>query len=173
MTSFDLGLLLVRGPLGLLLAAHGLQKLFGWFGGAGLVPTADMFAGMGYRNGKLMAALAGLGEVAAGLGLALGLFTPLAGAAAIGVMVNAAAAHWPAGLWSYNGGYEYPLVVATMAGGLAWHGPGTISVDALAGFAHPGPWWGIGAIAAGLVSATAVLASRRKPSPVATASASH
>lgn len=170
MTSFDLGLLLVRGPLGLLLAAHGLQKLFGWFDGGGLGATADTFAGVGYRNAKLMAVLAGLGELAAGLGLALGLLTPLAGAAAIGVMVNAAAAHWPAGLWSYNGGYEYPLVVATVAAGLAWHGPGTIAVDALAGFAHPGPWWGLGAIAAGLVSAVAVLATRRKPSPTTAAS---
>jgi putative oxidoreductase len=159
----DLGLLLIRLPAGLLLAAHGAQKLFGWFGGGGPEGAGQMFESVGYRNGKTMAMLAGATEVAAGLGIAFGLFTPLAAAGVIGVMANAAVAvHLKAGLWSHKGGYEYPLVLATLAAGLAFQGPGALSLDAAAGIELTGLGWGIGAVALGLVAAVAVLASRRQ-----------
>lgn len=157
----DLGLVLLRVPAALLLMGHGLQKLFGWFGGDGPTGTGEGFRALGYRRGKEMAVVAGLVEVAAGAGLALGLLTPLAAAAAIGTMVNAAvSAHGKAGLWAQNGGYEYPLVLATLAAGLAMHGPGSLSIDALFGFATTGLWWGLGTIALGLVAAVLALSGR-------------
>ena len=69
----DIAFLIVRLILGLGLAAHGAQKLFGWFGGHGLAGTGGFFEGLGFRPGKLFALMAGLGEMAGGLLTALGL----------------------------------------------------------------------------------------------------
>ncbi|MFE0020343.1 DoxX family protein [Amycolatopsis sp. NPDC059021] len=160
----DLGLALLRVPAGLLLMGHGAQKLFGWFGGDGPEGSGKGLESLGYRHGKAMAILAGLVEIAAGAGLALGLLTPLAAAATIGTMVNAAvSAHGSNGLWAQNGGYEYPLVIGTLAAGLAMHGPGKVSIDGLFGFAETGFWWGIGAIVLGVLAAAGALGGRRKP----------
>ncbi|MQA08708.1 MAG: DoxX family membrane protein [Pseudonocardiaceae bacterium] len=165
---FDLGLLILRAPAGLLLAGHGAQKLFGWFGGDGPAVTGQGFESLGYRHGKAMAVVAGLTELAAGLGIGVGLLTPFAAAGVIGTMLNAAvAAHGKAGLWAQNGGYEYPLVLAAMAAGLAMHGPGGVSFDAAFGLEIAGVWWGVGAVLVGVLAASAVLSTRRQPSRLA------
>ncbi|WP_028922772.1 DoxX family protein [Pseudonocardia acaciae] len=166
MIDVDLGMLLLRAPVGLLLAGHGVQKLFGWFGGDGPAATGEAFESLGYRHGRAMAVVAGLTEVGAGLGLAAGLLTPLAAAGVIGVMANAAvSAHGRAGLWAQHGGYEYPLVVASVAAGVALHGPGAFSVDGVVGLADGGLGPGLGAIGLGVLSAVAVLATRREVAP--------
>lgn len=77
----DIGLLLLRSAIGLTLAAHGAQKLFGWFGGAGLNGTAGFMESLGFRPGRRQARMAGLVEAGGGLLLALGLLTPVAAAA--------------------------------------------------------------------------------------------
>lgn len=162
-----LGLLLLRVPAGLLLAGHGSQKVFGWFGGGGPAGTGPMFESLGYRRGKTMALLAGLTELAAGIALALGLLTPLAAAAIIGVMINAiVTVHWKAGVWSQNGGYEYPLVLTAIAAGLAFYGAGPWSIDATFDFGRTGAWWGIGAVALGIASAALILSGRRQQTAV-------
>ncbi|SDS04784.1 putative oxidoreductase [Brevibacterium sandarakinum] len=158
----DIGLLMIRLVVGLLLAGHGTQKLFGWFGGAGPAETGRQFAAMGYRSGRAMAVLAGLSELGAGCALAVGVATPLATAAVVGVMVNAAvAAHGKNGLWADNGGYEYALVIGVVAVGIATHGPGDFSVDALVGMTKTGWAWGLGVAVLGAASATIVLLSRQ------------
>src|SRR5581483_6774333 len=92
--AYDIGLLVLRVGLGLTIASHGAQKLFGWFGGAGIKGTGAFFT-------------------AAGLGLALGLLTPLAGAAVFGAMVNAIAVDWQGGFLATKGtGWEYPFAIA-------------------------------------------------------------
>ena len=58
----DAGLLLARMVLGLLMAAHGAQKLFGWFGGYGLAGTGGFFESLGFRPGRFFAAAAGFTE---------------------------------------------------------------------------------------------------------------
>src|SRR5438034_9229732 len=68
----DLGLLLIRVVLGLIFAAHGAQKLFGWFGGYGLAGTGGFMESLGFRPGKTFAAEAALGEFVGGLLFALG-----------------------------------------------------------------------------------------------------
>ncbi|MGW7793951.1 DoxX family membrane protein, partial [Streptomyces tricolor] len=128
-TAADCGLLLLRLTFGLLMAAHGAQKLFGLFGGDGLTATGKGFEALGYRPGTLFAVLGGLSELLGGLGLALGLLTPLAAAALIGVMINAmvtvTGAH---GLWDTDGGVEYNVAIAVVALAVAAIGPGRLAV---------------------------------------------
>ncbi|KUL38914.1 DoxX family protein [Streptomyces sp. NRRL F-4489] len=139
------------------MAGHGSQKLFGILGGRGLTRTADGFAALGYHPGKLFALIGGLSEFLGGLGLALGLLTPLAAAALIGVMINAmvtvTAAH---GLWDTDGGVEYSVCIAVVALAVAAIGPGRLSVDRFF------PWraggWPGAAVAAGLGGITAAIA---------------
>lgn len=157
----DVGLLLLRLLVGLLVAGHGAQKLVGWFGGAGLGPVSQFFASRGYPRPRAAAVLAGTSEVGGGLLLAAGLFTPFAGAVVIGTMINAVAVHWGNGLWSAKGGFEYPLVLAGNAAALAFTGAGRLSLDDVLGLSLSGAGWGLPALAVGLGSGLAVLESRR------------
>lgn len=174
--STSLALLLLRVVIGLLFVGHGTQKLLGWFGGHGLEGTGGFMASLGYRPGRLHAFAAGMAEAGGGALLALGLFTPLAVAALIGVMVNAiGSAHWDNGLWVTNGGFEYPLVLCAAFAAVGLVGPGSYSVDRalerLNGTWHVwGLGWGLVAIAVGLCSGALLLATREKP-PTATAEA--
>jgi putative oxidoreductase len=128
----DAGLLLVRVVLGLVMAAHGAQKLFGWFGGYGLAGTGGFFEGLGFRPGKFFAAAAGATEIAGGLLLALGLFGPLGPALIISVMVVAmVTVHWSHGLFAQDNGIELPLLYSVTVAGIALIGYGAYSLDAL------------------------------------------
>ncbi|MEU9113049.1 DoxX family protein [Streptomyces sp. NPDC048483] len=128
--GYDIGLLLLRIALGLTMAVHGTQKLFGWFGGAGLEGTGQFFALSGYPSGRTMALVAGLSEVLGGLGLAIGLLTPLAGAAVVGTMINALAVKWGGGFFAPKG-VEYELLLTAGAAALALTGPGRYAADRL------------------------------------------
>ena len=156
----DAGLLVLRIVVGLLLVGHGTQKLFGWFGGGGLTGTAWFFRSRGYRPPRLMARLAGTAELAGGAALAVGLMTPLAAAMVIGTMLNAAVIHWRNGLWAVDNGYEYPLVVGTVAVTLGFTGAGATSLDARLGLGVAGIEAGLFAVALGLAAGSAVLLSR-------------
>jgi putative oxidoreductase len=125
----DLGLLLLRLGTGGVLAAHGTQKLFGWFGGHGIEGTGAFMESVGYAPGKASARAAGLAESGGGALLALGLATPAAGAAAAGAMAGAAAVHTPNGFFNTSGGYEYAATLGLAAAGLAIAGPGRLSLD--------------------------------------------
>jgi len=160
------GLFFLRLFLGVLLFAHGTQKLFGWFGGHGPEGTGGFFEQVGHRPGRQMAILAGLSEAGGGTLLVLGLVTPLASAIAIGVMVTAAVSvHGSNGLWATNGGYELPLTNAVIAGALAFTGAGTFSFDHAIGLELHGWAWGIGAVALGLIGAGIQLARRENVLP--------
>lgn len=126
------GLLIIRLVIGLLFAAHGAQKLFGWFGGHGLKGTADFFESIGVKPGILMAVLAGGGEFVGGLLFAAGLWTEFASALIIITMIGAIVkVHGKKGLWATSGGFEYNLVLIAIALGVALTGAGEYSLDAL------------------------------------------
>ena len=159
----DAGLLIVRLVFGSLMAAHGSQKLFGWFGGYGLTGTGGFFEGLGFRPGRLFAAIAGLAETFGGLLFALGFLEPIAAMAIISVMVVAiGSVHWGNGLFAATNGIEVPLLYASAAAALALTGPGNYSFDAISGLV---PVWTLTlkllAVAAGVTGGLANLISRR------------
>jgi putative oxidoreductase len=160
------GLLLLRLIFGLVMAAHGAQKLFGWFGGYGIAGTGGFFETIGFRPGKLFAALAGLGEFGGGLLLALGFLGPVGGALILSVMIVATVTvHLGKGLFATSGGIEVPLLYAAAATALALTGPGRYSLDAILGLTTTEPLALI-AIGIGIIGAFANLALRRPPAPV-------
>jgi putative oxidoreductase len=159
------GLLFLRVVVGLSLAAHGAQKLFGWFGGGGPRGTAGFFGGLGFRPPLAMALIAGLSE-ATGLAFALGFLTPFAALAMASVMVVAVGSvHWRNGFWVGNGGFEYNLVLWTAATAVAATGPGRFSIDRALGWdgGLSGVWWGVGVLVASIAGGLLVVSTRQTP----------
>ena len=158
----DIGLLLLRLTVGLTLAAHGAQKLFGWFGGPGLDGTGQFFEMIGFLPGRRHALMAGLAETAGGLFLALGLLTPVASALLLSVMIAAAVTvHIKKGFFAQNGGYESTLVLGVAAITVAFTGPGSLSLDALFGHYLSGKFWGVAALVVAVLGAVVELVQRR------------
>ncbi|MEV4918982.1 DoxX family protein [Streptomyces tirandamycinicus] len=157
----DAGVLLLRLAVGLVLAGHGAQKLFGWFDGPGLDAAGRGFSQLGWDPGVVFAGLAGVAELLGGLGLAVGLLTPLSAAACVGVMVDAMAVAPVIDLWSAAGtAFVYPMVLAVGALTVAAVGPLRLSLDARFPW-RDGGWVPAGvALVLGLVGAFVVLALR-------------
>jgi putative oxidoreductase len=132
----DAGLLLARLVIGPLMAAHGTQKLFGWFGGYGLTGTGGFFEGLGFRPGRFFAAAAAAAEITSGVLLTLGLLGPFGPALMISVMVVAAVSvHWP-NVFAQSNGIEVPLLYGTTAAALALTGFGAYSLDNVLGLSQ-------------------------------------
>ncbi len=167
--SEDWGLLLVRVIVGGLLAGHGAQKLFGWFGGYGFSGTRDFFGGvLRLRPAGFWTALAIAAELGGGLLFALGLLNPLGALGIVGAMLMALIlAHWPR-LWVTENGIEYPLVLLTVALAIAITGPGAYSLDAALGLTLPAPATLLVGLAATLGGAALALATRTRPAVDAT-----
>ena len=133
-TSTDTGLdtLPLRVGAGVIFAAHGAQKLFGWFGGYGLEGTAGWMASIGLEPGLPMAAMAGSAEFFGGLLLIVGLLVrPAALLLAITMLVAIVTAHLPNGLFMSNNGYEFGLALLVISVGLVFRGAGSLSADHL------------------------------------------
>jgi len=162
----DAGLLIARVVVGLLMAAHGSQKLFGWFGGYGLAGTGGFFESIGFRPGRLFAAAAGFTEFAGGLLLALGLLGPLGPAMIVSVMVVAmATVHWQHGVFAQSNGIELPLIYSVAAVAIAAVGNGAYSLDSALGLSWSAEvvWIALGLGVAGGLANLAV----RKTAPAA------
>jgi putative oxidoreductase len=162
-------MLFLRVVVGLLLFGHGAQKLLGWFGGHGPRGTAGFFGSLGFRREHAlpMAVLAGASE-AAGLLFALGFLTPFAALAMASVMVVAVGTvHLRNGLWVTNGGYEFNLVLWTVAIAVAASGPGRFSLDGALGWVDnlTGVWWGLGVLVVSLLGGALVMALREPQLP--------
>ena len=138
----DLGLLLLRVGFGALLVAHGLQKAFGWWGGQGLGGFKDSLSDLGYQHADILTYVAAGTEIAAGALLVLGLFTPLAAAAALAYLINGLLA----GISTQQGsgyipfflpdGHEFELTLIVIAAAIILIGPGRYGFDAGRGWAR-------------------------------------
>jgi putative oxidoreductase len=161
------GLLILRLGLGIVMAAHGAQKLFGWFGGHGLAGTAGFLESLGFRPGRLFAAMAAGSELVSGLLIAAGLLGPIGPALMLSVMIVAAVSvHLPGGLFAMTNGVEVPLLYALAGAALALIGPGAYSLDSLFGLAPDfTPAANALAVLAAILAATVNLALRKKSAP--------
>jgi putative oxidoreductase len=124
------GALALRVPVGIIFAAHGAQKLFGWFGGYGLEGTGQWMASIGLAPGYLMALLAGSAEFFGGLALVAGLLVrPASAALAFAMVVAIFSTHIDKGLFVANNGYEYALALLAVSLALVFAGAGRASLD--------------------------------------------
>jgi putative oxidoreductase len=168
--TLSVGLLVVRVVVGLIMAGHGAQKLFGWFGGYGVRKTGEFFAQLGFQPGTAFAAAASISEISSGLLVTFGFLGPVGPALMIAVMIVAAiTVHWGQGLFAPKG-VEMPLLYGAAAFGLALTGYGQYSLDNALGIAGHLPvsdtWI---ALTLGVVGGFANLAIRRRPAVTAQA----
>ncbi|MDP1773332.1 MAG: DoxX family protein [Methylobacter sp.] len=123
---------ILRVPIGLILTAHGSQKLFAWFGGYGLDGTGQWMASVGLNPGFAMALLAGSAEFFGGVALILGLLTrPAAVINAVTMLVALFWVHWGHGFFLDTHGIEYALALLSASTALIFIGGGQYSLDAL------------------------------------------
>jgi putative oxidoreductase len=159
-----MALLVLRLVTGGLIAGHGAQKLFGWFGGYGLKGTSGWLESMGLKPGRPWAYLAGGSEFGGGLLTLLGFLNPLGPIASIGAMSMATAkAHWGKPIWVTSGGAELPVTNIAAALAVALAGPGKLSLDRTLGIKLPRRLLLIPGLALTAAAvATGVMASRQQ-----------
>jgi putative oxidoreductase len=156
------GLLILRVFVGLALAGHGAQKLFGWWGGPGVRGLHQHLTHMRFRPASLWVAGAVATEVGGGLLLALGLLSPL-GSVGVGaaMLMAIVSVHWGKGFFGQGGGVEVPLLYLIPAAVLGITGPGSYSLDSLFGITLPEPVTGIVAAALAVAGVAVGMAGRR------------
>ncbi len=169
LSTVSFGLLVLRVVVGLIMAAHGAQKLLGWFGGYGLRGTGEFFVQLGFQPGPAFAAAASISEIISGLLVTLGFLGPIGPALMFSVMIVAAmTVHWEHGLFAANNGIELPLLYGASAFALALTGFGQYSFDSLLGIGGHLPltdtWV---ALTIGVIGGFANLALRRRPAVAA------
>ncbi|WP_026695259.1 DoxX family protein [Peribacillus kribbensis] len=125
----DTGLLIIRLVIGLVMMAHGAQKLFGWFGGYGLKGTGQWMDSIGLKPGYGMALLAGLAEFLGGFFFASGIFVWAGAILIIATMLGAIVkVHGANGFWVTANGYEYNFILIAVVLGVALTGPGAYTL---------------------------------------------
>jgi putative oxidoreductase len=162
----SIGTLALRLTVGGFVAAHGLQKLRGSFGGPGLSGTEKMMESLEMHPAALQARAVAFTETVGGLALAAGAATPLAAAGVIGAMVTAVRkVHLKNGPWNSNGGFEFNAVLIAAAVAIAADGPGLISLDAIAGKKKWGVLGGLFALGAGVAASFAITEAAKRLAP--------
>jgi len=146
--STDLAIALVRAVVGLVIAAHGAQKVLGVWGGPGLEGWTQGITRMGLRPPVFWAWVSAFAELAGGIAFALGFLLPVVGAAlTIQMGVAIARAHWGKGFWNTKGGIEFPFTLGAIAAINGVADPGAYSLDRALGL----PPMGVGVYAGVLV----------------------
>jgi putative oxidoreductase len=168
-----LGLLVLRVGLGVVLGAHGLQKLFGWWGGSGVTGFKNSLSDVGYQHANVLAYVSAGGETVAAVLLVLGLFTPIAAAGALAFLINGLLATISARPHSHTfayflpDGHEYQITLIVMAVAVILCGPGRYGLDAGRGWAHRPFIGSFVALLAGIAAGVAVWVMLNGVNPIA------
>jgi putative oxidoreductase len=168
-----LGLLVLRIGLGVVLAAHGLQKLFGWWGGEGMGGFKNSLSDVGYQHADILAYVSAGGEIVAGVLLVLGLFTPVAAAGALAFLINGLLATMSARPHSHSltyflpNGHEYQITLIVLAVAVILCGPGRYGLDAGRGWSHRPFIGSFVALLAGIAAGVAVWVLLNGVNPIA------
>lgn len=166
-----LGLLVLRVGLGVVLGAHGLQKLFGWWGGQGMTSFKNSLSDVGYQHADILSYVSAGGEIVAGALLVLGLFTPVAAAGALAFLINGMLATVSARPHTFAfflpQGHEYQISLIVMAVAVILAGPGRYSLDTNRGWAHRPFIGSFVALLAGIAAGIAVWVLLNGVNPVA------
>lgn len=171
MDTIDFSLLILQVGIGLTFAAHGAQKVFGWWGGPGLAGWEGAMAHMGFRPARLFAVTSALTELGGGLLLAVGLLTPVAAAALVAqAVVIVGRVHWQNGFFNSQSGIEFPLLLGLGAAAVGVAGGSAVGMDSYVGFALA-PSVGVAVVVAGVVAGFVVLTVPRLRSQDARAGA--
>ena len=171
MEPIDISLLIIQVGIGLTFAAHGAQKLFGWWGGPGMAGWEGAMAHMGFRPTRLFAYGSALLELGGGLFLAAGILTPLAAAALVAqTVVIIGQVHWANGFFNSKSGFEFPLLLGLGAAAIALSGSGALSVDGALGLSID-PFYRMLLLVGGVVAGFVALAVPRLGSARATVEA--
>jgi putative oxidoreductase len=167
----NLGLLVLRVGLGVVLGAHGLQKLFGWWGGQGLASFKNSLSDAGFQHADILSYVSAGGEVAAGLLLVLGLFTPVAAAGALAFLINELLVSISARPHTFSyflpQGHEYQITLIVLAVAIILSGPGRYGLDANRGWAHRPFIGSFVALLAGIAAGIAVWVLLNGVNPIA------
>ena len=151
--STDLALALVRAVVGLVIAAHGAQKVLGVWGGPGLAGWTQGMTRMGMRPAAFWAWVSAFAELAGGIAFAFGFLLPLVGAAlTIQMGVAIARAHWGKGFWNSKGGIEFPFTLGSIAAINGLAEPGAYSLDRALGLPAMGAGVYLTALVVGVVA---------------------
>lgn len=158
----DLATLLARGVLGGSIAAHGAQKLLGWFGGPGLEGATGFMHSLGFRPPERYARLSAATEITAGALIVAGALGPVGPAILASVMTTAVGTvHLKNGYWNEKRGFELNTMYALGALLLAVNDSGRISLDQITGIrAKTSPLFGMLAIAGGIAGGIFMLSQR-------------
>ena len=159
---FTAGLLVLRVVLGLTMAAHGSQKLFGWFGGPGLGGFGSALEQLGVRPGRSWAIVSAVVEFGGGLLVALGLLTPVAALFVAGdLLVAILTTHLTSGFWNEKGGFEHPLALLGGMVAISLVGPGSAALDSVFRLRLPEPATWLAVVIVVLLGVVAAAASVR------------
>jgi len=157
MDTLDLALFILQVAVGLTFAAHGAQKLFGWWEGPGIAGWEGAMQRMGFRPPRVFAWISASVEFVGGLMLAFGVLTPLVAAVLVAqAVVIIGHVHWANGFFNQRSGIEYPLLLASGAAAIGLAGPSAVSVDRAIGFVVD-PGVRVALVVAGIVAGLVVL----------------
>ncbi|GLE50563.1 membrane protein [Mycobacterium montefiorense] len=167
----NLGLLVLRVGLGVVLGAHGLQKLFGWWGGQGIGSFKNSLSDVGYQHADILSYVSAGGEIVSGALLVLGLFTPVAAAGALAFLINGLLASVSARPHTFAfflpQGHEYQIMLIVLAVAVVLAGPGRYGLDANRGWAHRPFIGSFVALLAGIAAGIAVWVLLNGVNPIA------
>lgn len=165
----DVGLVLLRFAVGGIFFGHGMQKVFGLWGGPGIAGFARALEGYGYQHATTLSWLTGIAELVAGAFVVLGVATPLAAAGLLAIMINTVLLKAGNGFFIGSpagaGAVELDVLLGLAAAALVFTGPGHIALDNGRAWHRRPASWGVLSLIIGIAAGVLVFVLLRRVVP--------